>query len=386
MSINNNEILDEHVIKQNETLNKNKAIVDYIKNINFDNLDLESVDIGKELSAITSKLELQNKTNLKTFEESTMTSLLANPPKQSYNYAHSDTFDFLAEHDLIRNGFYVVAGDSSSGKTTFASQFALDLLSNNKNTVLLIYSMDDSITFLMSKMIKQILDENLELSSRVSQIEPRHSNQLYKYQEHISRELTDRIHIYENLNVFDNYSTESIDKNIAFVRNEHSKTIDDLQIIVVIDYLQVIDAQGKEIRTALNEACKQLKNIQKKYDCMMLSLSQLSNEGNFRETSEIRNIADIIIKQYSEAEYWEKRRKKKASVQAPTYNMKMNFLFSIEKNKAGAKGMMYKAFINSNYNFYDFRDFDVKKASQKRNIDCCEPETIEIRHKPAIRI
>ncbi len=385
MNKSDNNILNEHVEQNSELLNKNKAIIKYLNSINIDNLDLQNVDLAKEFLNISSQFDIANNTNLKTFEESTMSNLLSKPQRPSYNYKHSDTFDFLDEHNLIGNGFYVVAGDSSSGKTTFSTQLALDILGNNPNALLLIYSMDDSITFLISKMIKQILDDSIEYSGCLSQIEPRQSEKLYKYKEHISRSLTDRIHIYENLNVFDNYSTESIDKNIAFVKNEHSKTIDDLQIIVIIDYLQVIDAQGKEVRTALNEACKQLKNIQKKYDCMMIAISQLSNEGNFRETSEIRNIADIIIKQYSEAEFWEKRKKKRANLQTPNYNMAMNFLFSIEKNKAGAKGMMYKAFINSNYNFYDFQDFDIRKSGGRRTVDV-EPENVEIKHKPAIRV
>ncbi len=376
--------LTQHIKQNNELVNKNKAIIKYLNSIDTQNINLENIDLSKELDDIINKLDIANNTNLKTFEESKMTALLKQNPKQSYNYKHSDTFDFLGDNDLIRNGFYVVAGDSSSGKTTFATQLALDLLSNNKNTVLLIYSMDDSVTFLMSKMIKQLLDDNLEHSAKISRIEPRHSDLLYQYKEHISEDVTNRIHIYENLNVFDNYSTANIDKNIAFVKNEYSKTINDLQIIVVIDYLQVIDAQGKEVRTALNEACKQLKNIQKKYDCMMIALSQLSNEGNYRETSEIRNIADIIIKQYSESEYWEKRKKKKHIQQKPSYNMSMNFLFSIEKNKAGVKGMMYKAFINSNYTFYDFQDFEVQIKGKK--LIEVELETAEIKNKPAIQV
>lgn len=152
------------------------------------------------------------------------------------------------------------------------------------------------------------------------------------------------------MSVFNDYSTKSIYNHLKTIKNYHSD-IENLQIIVVIDYLQVIEHDYKDNREGLNRACKELKNIQKSFNCMLIALSQLSNEGNYRETSEIRNISDIIIKLYNEKEYLEREKKKSVD-----YDTSMNFIFSIEKNKAGQKGMIYKAKINSNFNFYDFQD------------------------------
>ncbi len=363
------EVLNESKVNKDDRIKKNKELVKYIKSIELDNLDLENTetDLFKSFSDIAKNIEINNETNKNVIENSKLRNILKQKQDNTYEYEHSNTFNFLSEYDLIRNGFYVVAGFSSSGKTSFSIQLALDLLEHNENTILLVYSMDDSIPFITSKLIKQLLDKDEKHSDKISTIAPTQTKTLYKYSKKISDNIIDRIHIFENLNIFDNYNTKTINDHIETIKRQQNKK--DLQIIVVIDYLQVIDAQGNDVRTALNEVCKQLKNIQKEHKCMMLSLSQLSNEGNFRETSEIRNIADVIIKQYSKHEYLKKE---------PNENECMNFIFSIEKNKAGVKGMMYEAEINSNFCFDNFRPYQ-KESSKKKSKSNRNPDGLEYR-------
>lgn len=350
------EVLNESKENKDIRIKKNKKFLEYINNTDFNNLDLESteVDLYKSFSDISKDIEVNSETNKQTIEKSKLRNILNEKQDDTYKYDCSGTFDFLKEYDLIRNGFYVIAGYSSSGKTSFSIQLALDLLTNNKNTKLLVYSMDDSIPFITSKLIKQLLDKNEKHSDKISTIAPTQTKTLYELSKNIDDSIIDRIHIFENLNIFDNYNTKTINDHIESIKKK-----DNSQIIVVIDYLQVIDAKGNDVRTALNEVCKQLKNIQKEHDCMMLSLSQLSNDGNYRETSEIRNIADVIIKQYSKHEYLKKE---------PNKNECMDFIFSVEKNKSGIKGMMYEAKINSNFCFYGFQNYN-KKDSGKRETE-----------------
>lgn len=344
--------LDEHVFADNDKQKRNNAIKTLIEN-NFD----DNLDLFEEINNLAFELESKNDTNKKAFEDSLLENILQNKAIKQNQYKTSSNFDFLKSENLVRNGFYTIAGFSSSGKTTFATQLALDLLEHNPNTVLVVYSMDDSVPFLVSKMIKQLFSDTV-LSQKLSEIDVNNSEKIFEYGKKLDKNIVSRIHLFDNMSVFNDYSTKSVYNHLKTIQNYHSN-IENLNLIVVIDYLQVIEHDYKDNREGLNRVCKELKNIQKSFNCMMFALSQLSNEGNYRETSEIRNISDIIIKQYSEREYLERERRK------VEYETSLNFIFSVEKNKSGSKGMFYKAFIGSNFNFYDFQPYKLESKSPK---------------------
>ncbi len=377
----------KYIQKDTDIQIANKEFIKIIESINLDDLKNAKADIVEQyLNKIKDiKSNTDKESNQKAIEKSLFANILSKEPKDTYIYKTSKTFDFLKEYNLIRNGFYITAGFSSSGKTSFSIQLALDLLEHNENTVLIIYSMDDSIPFITSKITKQLLDKTKH-SENISKIKSSFRKDIHKYSEHIKDSIKNRLHIFENLNIFENYNTKTINDHIETIKNQSKySNIKDLQIIVVIDYLQVIDAFGNnDVRTALNNACKELNKIQKKHDCMMLALSQLSNEGNYRETSEIRNIADVIIKQYKKPEYLEKIEKQ---TNVDKNKECMNFIFSIEKDKDGESGMMYEAKINSNFCFYNFGKYipkPLKKAPSgkgAKNSGYCQdqqPPTIDL--------
>ncbi|WP_047115138.1 DnaB-like helicase C-terminal domain-containing protein, partial [Brachyspira hyodysenteriae] len=119
------------------------------------------------------------------------------------------------------------------------------------------------------------------------------------------------------------------------------------RLIVVIDYLQIIDHDSTTLREGLNKICSYLKDIQKQLNCMMILLSQFnrSRETNintlirYRETSEIENISDLCINLES------------VSNQAD-YNTKLY----IVKNKAGEKNKVYTSFRDA-YIFNKFTEY-----------------------------
>ena len=335
--------LENHIINNSDKSEINQKIISIVEELKHTDSDL--------IHAINTQLEnISNDTE--SIKSRIKESKFSNDEiNEKFNiYKTSNNFDLFQENSIIRDGFITIAGFSSSGKTSFATQMGLDILSHNDNTVLIVYSMDDSKSFIKKKMYKQLLDKNIDISN----ISPL-GNEILEYKKHIDKNIIDRIHIFESLNLFSEINSIDIYRDLKAISNYHSN-IENLKLIVIIDYLQVLEHDNQNIREGLNKACKELKNIQKHFNCMIIALSQLSNEGNYRETSEIKNISDIIIKQYSEKEYIEKVLKRNSPP-----NTSMNFIFTLEKNKAGIKGITYKAVINSNFSFSGFKTYDTKQ-------------------------
>ncbi len=374
--------LNEHILIKNTTQDINKSIIEIAEQYkeqvqNFDDNNFnnnnnntygekpEQLDL---LKIITDKASEVSSNGSPPLKSRILESLFTNDDivEQSSIYNTSDTLKIFQYNSLIRDGFITLAGFSSSGKTSFAIQMGLDILKNNKNTVLVVYSLDDSKAFLKKKMYKQLLDDNRSVD--ISFLNPV-ENSILKYSGYLDNNIIERIHILDNINLFKDVNAIDIYRDLQGIENYHNN-IENLKLIVVIDYIQILEHDSINIREGLNRACKELKNIQKSFNCMLIALSQLSNEGNYRETSEIRNISDIIIKQYSEKEYVEKVLKKNYTEN----NNNMNFVFTVEKNKAGIKGMIYRASINSNFIFSNFIDnYSYKNnAAQNNSYDLSE--------------
>ena len=344
--------LEEHIITSNDDiLAKNLAIKSFVENAIVD----ESIDLFEGIKNLANDIEQEGQNNhAQTMKSRIEQSKFANDDvNDDFNiYETSHNFNLFQEHSIIRDSFMTIAGFSSSGKTTFATQMALDILNHNINTVLVVYSIDDSKSFIKKKMYKQLLDNNDNID--ISTVSPL-GNEILNYKSHINKNIMDRIHLFENVNLFSDINSIDIYRDLLAISNYHNN-IANLKLIVIIDYMQILEHDNQNVREGLNRACKELKNIQKHFNCMLIALSQLSNEGNYRETSEIKNISDIIIKLYNEREYIEKVLKKTSML-----NTAMNFIFAIEKNKAGIKGMVYKASINSNFSFAHFEQYDNKQ-------------------------
>ncbi len=363
--------LNEHIIIKNTTQDINKIIIELAEKYkdavnNYDTSSIhnneykEELDLFKLISDKAIEVSMNNTPPLKS---RILESLFTNEQEleESSIYNTSERLKIFQNSSLIRDGFITMAGFSSSGKTSFAIQIGLDILMHNINTVLVIYSLDDSKAFLKKKMYKQMLNENSSID--ISFINPIENN-ILNYESYLDKTLINRIHILENMNLFKDVNAIDIYRDLKAIENYHSG-IENLKLVVIVDYIQILEHDSIHVREGLNRACKELKNIQKSFNCMLIALSQLSNEGNYRETSEIRNISDVIIKQHSEKEYVEKVLKKNYSDN--NSNNSMNFVFTIEKNKAGIKGMTYKATINSNFIFENFTENYLYQASNNSN-------------------
>ena len=77
--------------------------------------------------------------------------------------------------------------------------------------------------------------------------------------------------------------------------------------VVVVDYLQLLDGDEKEIRHRMGTAAKKLKQFAKQYDCCVVVLSQLARKGDInsrptmqdlKESGDLEAAGDVILLNY----------------------------------------------------------------------------------------
>jgi len=316
-------------------------------------------------------------TNVNIKDHTTKALLAKNRDKVINLYKVSPNLEKLNENSIFRDGLHTIAGYSSSGKTSFTSQLALDILDNNDNTALVFYTLDDSVASIHKKLLKQYMymklkPENKDHDLYKYTIQSNDVFDLYEKNRDRFKENdlfdNDRIFIFENIDIITQTNINDIYKQLSDIKELcansnyfNIKNKDDVKLIVIIDYLQILKHEHTNTREGLNIICNQIKNIQKRLNCMMLVLSQLSNDGNFRETSEIRNFSDIVLKIHSEKELLEKVYRK---IDLESNNRHVIELF---KNKDGEKGMYYLSKINNCYYFDDFIDYKLAKDNARSN-------------------
>lgn len=355
---------NKDIIKTNkDNRDINQAYLNTIEGVlneykDYKETDLADVEIKKILDTLFSTIEHGNDKSIKNLiETSTFNSISINNTT-SNDYSISDTFELFRMNKLIRNGLITIGGFRSSTKTSFSIQLALDILQRNLDTILIVYSLDDSRAFLKKKMIKQMIDsEDIKRCNT-------HNNEIYNYieeNEGIKKTIelySNRIYIFDDIDYKnDSIEIDSISRHIESIKTKYKKdNKTEPRIIVLIDYIQKIKHDKMNVREGLNSICSELKKIQIRYNVMMLALSQLSHDGNYRETSEIENISDVIIKVWGKKKYLEHKNKNTNFDTILNEADKKTFFYFVEKNKAGISGQQYKAFMNENFMLSNFAE------------------------------
>lgn len=356
-------IINKEDYIKNNLINNLKTILAETNNNNIDSNILEIKNIIEEFNIISESNFNIEENIIDDKDIIQLEETLKN--KKSYNLENTSFYNLSP---FINNKLITIGAESSVGKTAFSTQLALNLLENNNDTILAFFSLDDSKTFLLTKMINYLLSKhNIEYD--VSNIK--------KYKNTFLKLIySKRIAIFENIHIYSLYS-----ELLKFINNA-KENIKNPRLIVVIDYLQIIDHESYNLREGLNKICKDLKNIQKKLDCMMIILSQFNrlpiintiqtnNNNNkenikenttntlsrYRETSEIENISDICI-----------------NLEA-VRNKKYNTRLYIVKNKSGEKDLIFTS-TREKYTFSTFieidrntKKLDFNKKEYYNNID-----------------
>ncbi|MBP7735052.1 MAG: hypothetical protein KA369_03675 [Spirochaetes bacterium] len=238
---------------------------------------------------------------------------------------------------LVRDGLNVIGGESSSAKTSIVTALVLEILQNNDDTVVLFYSLDDSLFVSAKRILSQMTGMNqFNTTFDIESLNTEHNK------------ILGRIVIKEKL-------------DLATLQIEAEKVKEQCgckKIIICIDYLQVVPTPVDALkREALNAAVSNLKDIQKALaadGCIIFLISQLNRDTNsttfrYRETSEIENVADVAFDISGKMKVIKDPDTGKPQVipamEDPTRRIKAS------KNKLGPKGRRWETKINAAFNF-----------------------------------
>jgi len=195
-----------------------------------------------------------------------------------------------AEHYGIQTGFYrlndcilglcpkhliMLGGYTSHGKSTLMSQIVADVCRNDARV--LIFSVEDSIEDKLIRLIATVTGEPIRSILRGYANEDR----LLAAQLQIEKW---GIHIYDDV-----YNLEEMDMKIK--KHKLQGGVD----IVVIDFVQNIQAKGEGIYDRMSEVAIKLQQIAKRHNVCVLALSQISKDNNLRGAQELESAADIVL-------------------------------------------------------------------------------------------
>ena len=195
-----------------------------------------------------------------------------------------------AEHYGIQTGFYrlndcilglcpkhliMLGGYTSHGKSTLMSQIVADVCRNDARA--LIFSVEDSIEDKLIRLIATVTGEPIRSILRGYANEDR----LLAAQLQIEKW---GIHIYDDV-----YNLEEMDMKIK--KHKLQGGVD----IVVIDFVQNIQAKGEGIYDRMSEVAIKLQQIAKRHNVCVLALSQISKDNNLRGAQELESAADIVL-------------------------------------------------------------------------------------------
>lgn len=258
----------------------------------------ESIPLAKAQEEAMSKLQdllTTSSTNIKTLEE-VGKDFLVNVIEANRNGTREKGivtgFKSLDERGAFQlSDMWVIAADSSQGKTSFAEAITLQAAKNKLPTA--IYSMEMTATQLYAR----ITAGRVGIPSNIL-----NNKQLTDEQ---YQRVVESVKYYCDFPIsFDERSTSSLDEIISSIRTLHYKKKIKL---AVVDYMQILNVNMKSANQEqqMAEAARRFKNLAKELNICIILLSQLSKESGsygakpqlnrLRGSGQINEAADGVI-------------------------------------------------------------------------------------------
>lgn len=207
--------------------------------------------------------------------------------------ASATGFNDIDNHGGLMSGeLIIIAGESSQGKTAFATTLALRAISQGHPVAF--YSMEMSARQMTVRIAAQ---ESGVKAAAINYGTPT-AQMIEKLDEGMGTVKT-------GICFFDERSTSSLDDIIASIRVMHLK-----QGIrgAVVDYLQILNVNTKTVNKeqSLADAARRLKNLAKELDIWIIALSQLNRDrdnpqptiARLRDSGQIAEAADTVMLVY----------------------------------------------------------------------------------------
>ncbi len=191
---------------------------------------------------------------------------------------------------LHKSDLVIVAGESSQGKTSFATSMVLHAL--QKGAKIAFYSIEMTkvqITARMAAMMSGVSSSDLLYSTNLA------PDQLSRFDTALGAMMNYSLY-------FDDKSTSNLEGILNSIRSLKIKyDIDG----VVVDYLQILNVNSKNNNKeqVMADAARKLKNLAKDLDIWVIALSQLNrdsqspqpNLNRLRDSGQIAEAADVVL-------------------------------------------------------------------------------------------
>ena len=371
-----------------------KIIQDFYKKRCLYNLLKSSFEkIEKNISKITSKKLIDSfRNNLDKIEDNTDFKYNIKPIENILTKRlleiklaidNNETFN----KDIIPTGFYdfdkkfngltkgeliTLAGCSSMGKTTIALQKAINFARKKLNTIFFSLEMKDK------SLINKVIANVNKINSQRINYNNVYSSEIEKVNERCNEFLDSTLYIDDTYAIDCNYINKVLKR---FIRKKGA--ID----VIIVDYLQIMQDTYKEKNRVreIGNITNGLKEIAKKFNCVVICLSQLSRNvesrddkrpilRDLRDSGEIEQISDMVIFAYRH-HYYEKRKLSKFDKNKPEERetwekikykldlIKNDCELLVRKNRNGRCGDI-KLHFEGKYS----RTIDIDKAKYEKNI------------------
>lgn len=265
-------------------------------------------------------------------------------------FRYLDNKGGLHPSDLI-----IVAGESSHGKTSFASSMVLNAVLNGSRVAF--YSMEMTARQMMARMTA--------IRSGVSA-----NHILYNPLTHTELADVDRA-VGEIMNApgnlyMDDRSTSSIETIISSIRtNKIRNNIDG----AVVDYLQILNVNMRNTNKeqAMGDVARRLKNLAKDLGIWIVALSQLNradgepNINRLRDSGQIAEAADVVMLVYRP----EKNGVAKYSAPFESVDVKGTALIDVAKGRNIGVGKFICGFRGETTHFYDLDSMPTIQVDNK---------------------
>ncbi len=254
----------------------------------------------------------------------------------------------LHPSDLI-----IIAGESSHGKTSFATSITLNAVLNGSRVAF--YSMEMTAQQMMARMtaIRSGVSANHILYNPLSPTE------LGDVDRAVAEIMTARGNLY-----MDDRSTSSIETIISSIRtNKIRNNIDG----AVVDYLQILNVNMRNTNKeqAMGDVARRLKNLAKDLGIWIIALSQLNradgepNINRLRDSGQIAEAADVVMLVYRP----EKNGVAKYSAPFENVDVKDTALVDIAKGRNIGVGKFICGFKGATTHFYDLESLPTAAVS-----------------------
>lgn len=188
---------------------------------------------------------------------------------------------------LHENELWVIAAETSGGKTVLMFQIAANFLKLGKNV--LVFSLETEAERIHSRLAANMM--NIEMSMLLgTNGQKLNKGSVDKVSSYVREQRGSQLKICDQ----DSISLDSIINISNQAQDAFNGKID----LIVVDYIQLISltkANGMPRHEQIAEISRNLKQLAKRHKCPVITASQLNDDGKVRESRAIAHDADVLL-------------------------------------------------------------------------------------------